>query len=470
MEAETVASIRGKNKIILNGFIYVKQKNLANNVISYECERRRGTGKELSECKAKVKVNGEDLSVVSYLHAHSHAADSARCEMVQARARIKRKAEETEETPQQILGHELQQLSQQAAVQMVPLRHVRRTIRMTKQRKNAVHPIPSDRTFEIPEEYRSLQNGENFLLHDSGMDDLNRILVFGTERSLQMLRDSQHWFMDGTFKVVPELFFQLYTIHVQNLGAIIPSLYVLLPNKKQETYRRLFEEIKRLPSQANPTSVTMDFEKAAMNAIQESFGEVEIHGCFYHLAQNVYRKIQAEGLQERYMNDENVSLSMRMLTALAFVPVDEVIKVFEAIEEEMSDEFHTIVDYFEDTYIGRLRRHRRAKPTFDLHIWNVYSRVTQDLPRTNNAVEGWNRKMQSAVSCQHPNLWKFFNILKKEQSLNNVAIEQLLGGHVPQPSRKKYKDYNGRIYTIVADFSKRNIFYYLKGIAQNINF
>ena len=53
MEVETVASERGKNKVILNGFIYVKQKKLANNVISYECERRRGAGTNLSECKAK---------------------------------------------------------------------------------------------------------------------------------------------------------------------------------------------------------------------------------------------------------------------------------------------------------------------------------------------------------------------------------------------------------------------------------
>lgn len=470
MEAATVASIRGKNKILLNGFLYVKQKNLANNVVSFECERRRGSGKGLSECKAKVKVNGDDLSVVSYLHEHSHAADGARCEMVQARARIKRKAEETEETSQQILGDELQQLSQQAAVQMVPLRHVRRTIRMAKQKKNAVHPIPSDRAFEIPQEYRSLCSGENFLLHDSGMADPNRFLVFGTNRTVEMLSASAHWFMDGTFKVVPELFFQLYTIHAQTLGTIIPCLYVLLPNKTQETYRRLFEEVKRLTSQANPTSVTMDFEKAAMNAIQESFQEVEIHGCFYHLAQNVYRKIQSEGLHERYMNDENVSLSLRMLTALAFVPVNEVAKAFEALQEDMSEELQTIYDYFEDSYIGPIRRRRRGKPTFDLEVWNVYSRVTQDLPRTNNAVEGWNRKMQSAVSCKHPNLWKFFNVLKKEQSLNNVAVDQLLGGHTSQPQRKKYKDCNGRITTIVADFCNRDIMDYLKGIAHNISF
>ena len=49
-----------------------------------------------------------------------------------------------------------------------------------------------------------------------------------------------------------------------------------------------------------------------------------------------------------------------------------------------------VIDYFEDTYIGRLRPggHRRA-PLFDLALWNMYDQIIGDLPRTNNAAEGW---------------------------------------------------------------------------------
>ena len=52
-----------------------------------------------------------------------------------------------------------------------------------------------------------------------------------------------------------------------------------------------------------------------------------------------------------------------------------------------------VIDYFEDTYIGRLRPggHRRA-PLFDLALWNMYEQTIGDLPRTNNAVEGWHRR------------------------------------------------------------------------------
>ena len=127
-----------KKQSYFKRFCLCKTKKLANDLISYECERRRGSGTTLSECKAKVKLN-EDLSVVSYLHEHTHAADSGHVEVLKVRASIKRKAEETEETPQQILGQELQQLSQQAAVQMIPIRHLRRNIRRVEQSLNNVN-------------------------------------------------------------------------------------------------------------------------------------------------------------------------------------------------------------------------------------------------------------------------------------------------------------------------------------------
>ena len=36
---QKVESIPGKQKITYNGYVYVKQKNLTDGVISYECEK-----------------------------------------------------------------------------------------------------------------------------------------------------------------------------------------------------------------------------------------------------------------------------------------------------------------------------------------------------------------------------------------------------------------------------------------------
>lgn len=322
-----------------------------------------------------MKLN-EDLSVVSYLNMHTHAADSAHVDVLKVRASIKRKAVETEETPEQILGSQLQGLIQEAAVQMVPICHVRRCIRQVRQKQNAVHPMPLTRSFEIPDELTRLDDGENFLLFDSRAEDVNRILVFGTERTVRLLGESDHSFMDGTFKVVPELFFQLYTIQVlASFYAVIPCLFVLLPNKMEETYRRLFNQVAVLQPLLHPQTISMDFEKAAINAASDCFPNVTVHGCFFHLSQNVYRKVQSLGLQEKYQADKESSLAVRMLPALAFVPSDKVDEAFESLQDPMPAELSELVDYYEDTYIRRLRRRHRADPVFRHDIWNVNSRV-----------------------------------------------------------------------------------------------
>ncbi|XP_041367839.1 uncharacterized protein LOC121382324 isoform X1 [Gigantopelta aegis] len=52
---DNLKSTKGKTKIVHEGYIYVKQKNLANGVISYECELRKNGKHASGQCKAKIK-------------------------------------------------------------------------------------------------------------------------------------------------------------------------------------------------------------------------------------------------------------------------------------------------------------------------------------------------------------------------------------------------------------------------------
>ena len=54
---EWIINSRGKNKVAYEGYIYTHQKQLANDVESYECERRRH-----DSCKCKVKVLGNRIT------------------------------------------------------------------------------------------------------------------------------------------------------------------------------------------------------------------------------------------------------------------------------------------------------------------------------------------------------------------------------------------------------------------------
>jgi hypothetical protein len=79
------------------------------------------------------------------------------------------------------------------------------------------------------------------------------------------------WIANGTFKVVPHIFYHLYTIHFQLAGGINPAgLYALLENKTRATYTRLMEVVKSLIPDASPENILVDFESAAMTAFREA--------------------------------------------------------------------------------------------------------------------------------------------------------------------------------------------------------
>ena len=184
----------------------------------------------------------------------------------------------------------------------------------------------------------------------------------------------------------------------------------------------------------------------------------------------VFRKIQSLGLQVRYKDDEDFAHKVRMLAALASVPEPDVINAFEAVSEDFPLDAQAVIDYFEDTNIGRLRPGGyRLIPLFELGLWNMYNQTLNDLPRTNNAVEGWHHSFPANAGAYHPNFWKFIDILKREQNLTQVNIAQAQAGHQPEPQRRRYLESNQRIKNIVQDYHNRDIMQYLRGLAHNIS-
>ena len=175
-------------------------------------------------------------------------------------------------------------------------------------------------------------------------------------------------------------------------------------------------------------------------------------------------------MKSQYENNAEFALKMRLLPALAFVPTADVVNAFEIIVDEnmLPEDAQPIVDYFEDTWIGRrqTRQHRR-RPRFPHNMWNCYDTIIQELPKTNNSIEGWHRAFETQVSADHPNIWKFVNAIQREQSLHELQIEQYVGGAEGPPTRKKHRDCAERIAALVRNFDERTLHDYLRGIAHN---
>jgi hypothetical protein len=298
-----------------------------------------------------------------------------------------------------------------------------------------------------------------------------RIVAFATQANLNLLQRAAELFVDGTFKTTPEPFTQIYSIHGKVLGKVVPLVYALLPNKNRRSYDRLLEELKRLLPNLNPRSIMLDYEAAAIGALSGAFPHAQLTGCFFHLGQSVWRKVQSAGLAQLYGQDADFALAIRCLPAIALLRIQDVERAFIELcnDPNFPPQAEQIADYWEDNYIGRPGRAggpRRA-PLFPRVLWNVHERTVAEQERTNNHVEGWHRAFQTMIAGHSPNIFRFIEVLKLEQSHNSNVIEQLIAGHELPARRRTYVDFDRRIQTILADYDNRTLSELLRGIAYN---
>ena len=168
-----------------------------------------------------------------------------------------------------------------------------------------------------------------FLRHDSGQNVRDRVIVFATDESLRVLCRANTWFMDGNFSLAPPVFEQLYVIRAPLGMKCISCVYALLSGKSETVYTEMLEAVTdactALGFNADPTTVVTDFEMAAMQAVTAVFGQqVHAQGCFVHLCQSTWRRVQDLGLTALYNADDVAKHFVGMLDGLTLLPLADV--------------------------------------------------------------------------------------------------------------------------------------------------
>ena len=138
-------------------------------------------------------------------------------------------------------------MTQNAAIKLPKIDSLKRTIRRQRQIINHAYPQPLTLAdLVLPIEYQQTAKGDQFILYDSGQEHSNCFVIFGTHQNIEMLRSSQIWLADGTFKSAPALFAQVYVIHSLRGGPnpledghLLPCLFVLFPTKTEAVYLRM---------------------------------------------------------------------------------------------------------------------------------------------------------------------------------------------------------------------------------------
>ena len=107
------------------------------------------------------------------------------------------------------------------------------------------------------------------------------------------------WYVDGMFKVCPKIFYQLFNINLRIGGKSVPLLSSCLYSKEEVEYDKCFAQISS-NIKTHPRLIIVDFEKAILNSLANFFLHSKIAGCYFHLAQNLWKKIGENNLQAKY--------------------------------------------------------------------------------------------------------------------------------------------------------------------------
>ena len=122
-------------------------------------------------------------------------------------------------------------------------------------------------------------------------------MIFISPWQQAMLGNSDHWYLDGTFFVVPNGSYQLINIAIyDNLSDIyIPLVWALTSHKTYDLYINLFWDIAKLLPAMKKLRITVDFEQKLSEALKVIF-ECDICGCYYHFSECIQKKAKKLGL------------------------------------------------------------------------------------------------------------------------------------------------------------------------------
>ncbi|KRX18518.1 hypothetical protein T07_6660 [Trichinella nelsoni] len=292
----------------------------------------------------------------------------------------------------------------------------------------------------------------------------NSVLIFCTGENLRELAGQSVWCMDGTFKIVPEWYQQLFTIHIFKEGKLIPVVYSLTVRKDVICYCEIFDTLivkaAALGVVLQPQTIICDFETALIPAVQASFPGVQVQGCYFHFCQAVLRKVADLGLRTRYLHEAEIKKIIKMLMATAFLPLHEIPEAVDLPGRDVSGSVAALFEYFRQEWMTPNR----------MPLWNVYHVEI----RTNNYLEGWHFKMNRQAGKHHLSFYELLQLLIDEQGSTETLIQQVTSGRVTandlRIKNNKYEEVQLRITALTAEYDggTRTMEQFLKAVAYDV--
>jgi hypothetical protein len=180
----------------------------------------------------------------------------------------------------------------------------------------------------------------------------------------------------------------------------------------------------------------------------------------------------------RYSLDAEYAACCRLLAALAFVPPTDVVVEFDIAAEHVERNFSELtayVEYFEATWVGLPNRGGAAGrriARFPIEMWNIWDRTTEGHARTNNAIEGWHRGLESTLGMTRPTLWKFLDAMRIKFRYQQQELAQVAAGNYHHAQRAEWQRLTHRLQVICRRYNNppSPVIEHLQSIAMNIGY
>lgn len=447
---EIVVSPSRNQKIIIRGFI-MSLENQHNDFFYWGCNRKN------SKCKGNAVT--KHIKGQHYLKAYiNHNHPSAVC-AVKILPRIEGITEPTNQPVSEIIqSHTNEEINPHLPSKGPKLFHQKKDL-------------------EIPLDLQNTLKGDLFLIKNCTI--LNElILIFCTKENIHLLSLAQYWIIDSKFKTVSNNILIINGECGQQGNSLVsPLVYVLMTKESEESYVRLFQELKDFAQEneilLKPKVIFTDLDRAIINATTSEFPEVVHKVYFFHFSQTFWEKIKSSELDSKYVRDKLFALILRQICSLAFLPPNRIPKCFNTLKKNLITENNDIIKWFDENFVsGRVRRILpngtliHAPPVYPPTIWSLHNTLELEILKSQNMIQIWHDRWKKLVENSEP---KLFNIIKAFQKAHgHIACNiQFLGCYetFSQINRNK------RLKKIIEKFSHLTAdVYYILGIAQNIYF
>lgn len=459
-----VPSQRGELQLLDRGFLYAKERPSPNGLkIYWKCIY------EPQKCKGRVHTQDEEV----VYRTKNHKCDSRSETPAVKRTidQVKEMAKTSDSPPSKIIAQAVRNLPDSVSINLPNNSALRQVVHRARTKSSSIPPLPRDlASLQIPDPYDKTSANDKFLYYDNNSE--RRILMFTTLRNLNDLASNSEWACDGTFKCVPLLFEQLWTLHCKIEDRFEPKVFVLMSDRRRTSYTAVLTQLASLAS-LTPTSIMSDFEQAQMDSFPTVFSQIRNKGCYFHFKQAFLRFVKSnKDLYQLYRDTDepNFQVYIQLFATLAFVPLPDVVNAYNELigSKFIMDNliaFQSLLSYFERTWIGAPHSTRgngyRRPALYSLDRWNHYDSIINDEHKTNNHIEGWNRSFSDGMPGDHPNIWNFINHLKDEQQLMDQAANT---SHRANPPYRRKQDVARlkRLKELVENYDPTNQLKFLK--------